>query len=77
MNLATNCSGVSMENECQASPEYYEMEDVLKHHWLYTSKYLQKFMNAHNALKDSGFFLKLAGGLGDSLDLEESPRIPS
>lgn len=31
--------------------KYYEMEDVLKHHWLYTSKYLQKFMNAHNALK--------------------------
>ncbi|XP_043941410.1 V(D)J recombination-activating protein 1 [Protopterus annectens] len=29
----------------------YELEDVLKHHWLYTSKYLQKFMNAHNELK--------------------------
>lgn len=28
----------------------YELEDVLKHHWLYTSKYLQKFMEAH---KDS------------------------
>ncbi|XP_056138397.1 V(D)J recombination-activating protein 1 [Lampris incognitus] len=28
----------------------FELEDVLKHHWLYTSKYLQKFMNAH---KDS------------------------
>ncbi|ROL54615.1 V(D)J recombination activating protein 1 [Anabarilius grahami] len=25
----------------------YELEDVLKHHWLYTSKYLQKFMEAH------------------------------
>lgn len=33
----------------------YEMEDVLKHHWLYTSKYLQKFMNAHNMLKSQGF----------------------
>ncbi|KAM9302076.1 V(D)J recombination activating protein 1 [Gastrophryne carolinensis] len=33
----------------------YEMEDVLKHHWLYTSKYLQKFMNAHKSLKNQGF----------------------
>ncbi|KAG8546863.1 hypothetical protein GDO81_029683 [Engystomops pustulosus] len=33
----------------------YEMEDVLKHHWLYTSKYLQKFMNAHITLKNQGF----------------------
>lgn len=33
----------------------YEMEDVLKHHWLYTSKYLQKFMNAHINLKNQGF----------------------
>ena len=54
--------------------KYYEMEDVLKHHWLYTSKYLQKFMNAHNALKDSGFALNSQGGLGDSLDLEDSPE---
>ncbi|TNN87825.1 V(D)J recombination activating protein 1 [Liparis tanakae] len=28
----------------------FELEDVLKHHWLYTSQYLQKFMEAH---KDS------------------------
>ncbi|XP_041795533.1 V(D)J recombination-activating protein 1 [Chelmon rostratus] len=28
----------------------FELVDVLKHHWLYTSKYLQKFMEAH---KDS------------------------
>lgn len=28
----------------------FELEDVLKHHWLYTSKFLQKFMEAH---KDS------------------------
>ncbi|CAL8321847.1 unnamed protein product [Gadus morhua 'NCC'] len=28
----------------------FELEDVLKHHWLYTSKYLQKYMEAH---KDS------------------------
>ncbi|XP_061533080.1 V(D)J recombination-activating protein 1 [Phycodurus eques] len=25
----------------------FELEDVLKHHWLYTSKYLQRFMEAH------------------------------
>nr|XP_006216918.1 V(D)J recombination-activating protein 1 [Vicugna pacos] len=53
--------------------KYYEMEDVLKHHWLYTSKYLQKFMNAHNALKSSGFTLNSQGSLGDLLDLEDSP----
>uniref|UniRef100_H3A5N4 V(D)J recombination-activating protein 1 n=1 Tax=Latimeria chalumnae TaxID=7897 RepID=H3A5N4_LATCH len=35
--------------------KYYELEDVLKHHWLYTSKYLQKFMNAHKALKGEMF----------------------
>ncbi|XP_076589658.1 V(D)J recombination-activating protein 1 [Chaetodon auriga] len=30
----------------------FELEDVLKHHWLYTSKYLQKFMEAHkNSVK--------------------------
>lgn len=50
----------------------YEMEDVLKHHWLYTSKYLQKFMNAHNALKSSGFTMNSKETLGDSLDIEDS-----
>ncbi|KAJ8346284.1 hypothetical protein SKAU_G00304770 [Synaphobranchus kaupii] len=25
----------------------FELEDILKHHWLYTSKYLQRFMEAH------------------------------
>uniref|UniRef100_A0A8C5MKH0 V(D)J recombination-activating protein 1 n=1 Tax=Leptobrachium leishanense TaxID=445787 RepID=A0A8C5MKH0_9ANUR len=35
--------------------KFYEMEDVLKHHWLYTSKYLQKFMDAHKMLKNQGF----------------------
>ncbi|XP_007466909.1 PREDICTED: V(D)J recombination-activating protein 1 [Lipotes vexillifer] len=54
--------------------KYYEMEDVLKHHWLYTSKYLQKFMNAHNSLKTSGFTINSQGSLGDSLDLEDSPE---
>lgn len=30
----------------------FELEDILKHHWLYTSKYLQKFMEAHkNSVK--------------------------
>ncbi|XP_032894786.1 V(D)J recombination-activating protein 1 [Amblyraja radiata] len=28
----------------------YELEDILKHHWLYTSKYLQRFMEVHNAV---------------------------
>nr|XP_033783815.1 V(D)J recombination-activating protein 1 isoform X2 [Geotrypetes seraphini] len=50
----------------------YEMEDVLKHHWLYTSKYLQKFMNAHNALKNQGFTLATETNLDDSPDLEYS-----
>ncbi|KAF6105827.1 recombination activating 1 [Phyllostomus discolor] len=57
----------------------YEMEDVLKHHWLYTSKYLQKFMNAHNALKSSGFSVNSQGcleedplGLEDSLETQDS-----
>ncbi|KAM4618102.1 V(D)J recombination activating protein 1 [Discoglossus pictus] len=44
--------------------KFYEMEDVLKHHWLYTSKYLQKFMNAHNSLKNQGF----------TVDLEQTPN---
>ncbi|XP_004369864.1 V(D)J recombination-activating protein 1 [Trichechus manatus latirostris] len=47
----------------------YEMEDVLKHHWLYTSKYLQKFMNAHNALKNSVFTINSQASLGDQLGL--------
>uniref|UniRef100_A0A8D2BED6 V(D)J recombination-activating protein 1 n=3 Tax=Sus scrofa TaxID=9823 RepID=A0A8D2BED6_PIG len=54
--------------------KYYEMEDVLKHHWLYTSKYLQKFMNAHKAFKNSGFTINLQRSSGDTLDLENSPE---
>ncbi|XP_076968405.1 V(D)J recombination-activating protein 1 [Tamandua tetradactyla] len=50
----------------------YELEDVLKHHWLYTSKYLQKFMNAHNALKNSGFTVNSQASIGDTLGLENS-----
>ncbi|XP_072477428.1 V(D)J recombination-activating protein 1 [Notamacropus eugenii] len=50
----------------------YEMEDVLKHHWLYTSKYLQKFMNAHNALKNSGLLVNSQAGFEESLGLEDS-----
>lgn len=50
----------------------YEMEDVLKHHWLYTSKYLQKFMNAHNALKSSGFTMNSKETVGDTLGIEDS-----
>ncbi|NWU58512.1 RAG1 protein, partial [Dromas ardeola] len=48
----------------------YEMEDVLKHHWLYTSKYLQKFMSAHKTLKSQGFTINPEDSLGDSLPLE-------
>ncbi|CAO2579764.1 V(D)J recombination-activating protein 1 [Lemmus lemmus] len=50
----------------------YEMEDVLKHHWLYTSKYLQKFMNAHNAVKSAGFTMNSKEILGDPLGIEDS-----
>ncbi|NXH22797.1 RAG1 protein, partial [Bucco capensis] len=49
----------------------YEMEDVLKHHWLYTSKYLQKFMNAHKTLKSQGFTADPKENLGDSLPNRE------
>ncbi|XP_008049860.1 V(D)J recombination-activating protein 1, partial [Carlito syrichta] len=50
----------------------YEMEDVLKHHWLYTSKYLQKFMNAHNALKSPGFAVNAQASLGEPSGMEDS-----
>ncbi|XP_055962542.1 V(D)J recombination-activating protein 1 [Sorex fumeus] len=50
----------------------YEMEDVLKHHWLYTSKYLQKFMNAHKALKKTGFLMNSQEGDRDPLGIEDS-----
>ncbi|XP_072906171.1 V(D)J recombination-activating protein 1 [Hemitrygon akajei] len=30
----------------------YELEDILKHHWLYTSKYLQRFMDVNNELQN-------------------------
>nr|XP_004651308.1 V(D)J recombination-activating protein 1 [Jaculus jaculus] len=53
----------------------YEMEDVLKHHWLYTSKCLQKFMNAHNALKNSCFSMDSKVTIGDSLGIEDSLEI--
>jgi len=52
--------------------KFYEMEDVLKHHWLYTSKYLQKFMNAHKTLRSQGFAIDPDDGLGDSLPPEIS-----
>ncbi|XP_023117997.2 V(D)J recombination-activating protein 1 [Amphiprion ocellaris] len=48
----------------------FELEDVLKHHWLYTSKYLQKFMEAH---KDSAKALQATVDLDDedmSLDID-------
>ncbi|NXR07961.1 RAG1 protein, partial [Semnornis frantzii] len=49
----------------------YEMEDVLKHHWLYTSKYLQKYMNAHKMLKSQGFTIDSKESLSGTLPLEE------
>ncbi|XP_069762101.1 V(D)J recombination-activating protein 1 [Narcine bancroftii] len=30
----------------------YELEDILKHHWLYTSKYLQRFMYMQKTLEN-------------------------
>ncbi|KAK5928260.1 hypothetical protein CgunFtcFv8_013335 [Champsocephalus gunnari] len=46
----------------------FELEDVLKHHWLYTSKYLQKFMEAH---KDSSKALKATIDPVESQDYED------
>ncbi|XP_042315593.1 V(D)J recombination-activating protein 1 [Sceloporus undulatus] len=54
----------------------YEMEDVLKHHWLYTSKHLQKFMNAHNMLKSQGFTISPENNERDFMTLDESLEIP-
>ncbi|XP_033824040.1 V(D)J recombination-activating protein 1 [Periophthalmus magnuspinnatus] len=46
----------------------FELEDVLKHHWLYTSKYLQKFMEAH---KDSAKALQAVIDPEEARDDEE------
>lgn len=46
----------------------FELEDVLKHHWLYTSKYLQKFMEAH---KDSAKALQATIDPVESQDDDE------
>ncbi|TDH09368.1 hypothetical protein EPR50_G00085910 [Perca flavescens] len=46
----------------------FELEDVLKHHWLYTSKLLQKFMQAH---KDSAKALQATIDPVQSQDYEE------
>ncbi|XP_057692849.1 V(D)J recombination-activating protein 1 [Corythoichthys intestinalis] len=43
----------------------FELEDVLKHHWLYTSKYLQKFMEVH---KDSA---KVLQGTSDPVEIQD------
>ncbi|XP_078540465.1 V(D)J recombination-activating protein 1-like [Lissotriton helveticus] len=55
--------------------KFYEMEDVLKHHWLYTSKHLQKFMNAHLTLKSQGFTIDPEAILDDSLGVENSEEL--
>ncbi|KAM9352404.1 V(D)J recombination activating protein 1 [Symphorus nematophorus] len=46
----------------------FELEDVLKHHWLYTSKYLQKFMEAH---KDS---VRAFQATIDPVEIQEDPE---
>uniref|UniRef100_W5LE49 V(D)J recombination-activating protein 1 n=1 Tax=Astyanax mexicanus TaxID=7994 RepID=W5LE49_ASTMX len=51
----------------------FELEDILKHHWLYTSKYLQKFMEAH---KDSAKALQATINpveTPDDLDMADLP----
>ncbi|XP_029953091.1 V(D)J recombination-activating protein 1 [Salarias fasciatus] len=48
----------------------FELEDVLKHHWLYTSKYLQKFMEAH---KDSARAMQATIDPVENQDDEEMP----
>uniref|UniRef100_A0A6J0V9G2 V(D)J recombination-activating protein 1 n=3 Tax=Amphibolurinae TaxID=145349 RepID=A0A6J0V9G2_9SAUR len=53
----------------------YEMEDVLKHHWLYTSKHLQKFMNAHNTLKNQGFTISPEESESNFMTLDDSLEI--
>ncbi|KAL8169690.1 UNVERIFIED_CONTAM: low-affinity glucose transporter protein rag1 [Gekko kuhli] len=53
----------------------YEIEDVLKHHWLYTSKYLQKFMDAHNTLKTQGIAINQEQCVNDFITLEDSLQI--
>ncbi|KAK9409886.1 RAG1: Recombination activating 1 [Crotalus adamanteus] len=50
----------------------YEMEDVLKHHWLYTSKHLQKFMNAHNTLKSQMVQIRPEQTESDVMMMEDS-----
>ncbi|XP_053742792.1 V(D)J recombination-activating protein 1 [Synchiropus splendidus] len=47
----------------------FELEDVLKHHWLYTSKYLQRFMEAH---KDSAKTLTTAF---EQVEVQESEDV--
>ncbi|XP_077374137.1 V(D)J recombination-activating protein 1 [Festucalex cinctus] len=47
----------------------FELEDVLKHHWLYTSKYLQKFMEAHK------YSAKALQATIDTTDIQDSESI--
>ncbi|KAM6961345.1 V(D)J recombination activating protein 1 [Aplochiton taeniatus] len=48
----------------------FELEDVLKHHWLYTSKYLQKFMEAHkNSAKALQATIDPVETQGDEVDI--------
>ncbi|KAJ7344629.1 hypothetical protein JRQ81_000579 [Phrynocephalus forsythii] len=55
--------------------KFYEMEDVLKHHWLYTSKHLQKFMNAHNTLKNQVFTINPEQSESSFMTLDDSLEI--
>ncbi|XP_064169470.1 V(D)J recombination-activating protein 1 [Anguilla rostrata] len=52
----------------------FELEDILKHHWLYTSKYLQKFMEAHrNSAKALQATIDPAENLDDG-EVEPDPE---
>ncbi|MGH0114728.1 UNVERIFIED_CONTAM: hypothetical protein FKN15_043655 [Acipenser sinensis] len=51
----------------------YELEDILKHHWLYTSNYLQKFMEAHkNSAKALEATINLVETQDDAINLIDS-----
>ncbi|MBN3276664.1 RAG1 protein, partial [Polyodon spathula] len=54
----------------------YELEDILKHHWLYTSKYLQKFMEAHkNSAKALEATINPVDTQDDAINLIDSLEI--
>ncbi|GCB69630.1 hypothetical protein scyTo_0010590 [Scyliorhinus torazame] len=54
----------------------YELEDILKHHWLYTSKYLQRFMDVHNMLKFGKYASVPAEIISQDNTIAQSNTIP-